>query len=98
MILDSEDTSDKDGKNNEDKLQKQKESDDEKSIENPNSVDKNDGDILIKSPALERIIKQEGTHCKPASLIMVPIILIGMVILTLLRGNSRVDSIVGIGS
>ena len=61
-------------------------------------MEKNENDVKVKSPILERILKREKTHCKPVSLIMVPIILIGLVILTLLRGNSRVDSIAGVES
>lgn len=49
-------------------------------------------------PSLQKIIKREQTHCKPVTLVMVPSLFFVLILLSLLRGNSNFDSIIGIES
>jgi uncharacterized membrane protein YfcA len=49
-------------------------------------------------PTIQKIIKREQTHCKPVTLIMVPALFFVLIFLSLLRGNSNFDSIVGVKS
>jgi multisubunit Na+/H+ antiporter MnhF subunit len=48
------------------------------------------------SPTLAKIIQKEQTHFKPASYVLVPTILVGLLLLTFLKGNSILDSIIGV--
>lgn len=62
------------------------------------AIDAETGDVVVSSAAVNKIMKLEKTHCKPATLIMMPGIIIGVLLLTLFKGSSRIDSIVGVES
>jgi uncharacterized membrane protein YfcA len=49
-------------------------------------------------PVLQKIISREQTHFKPSSLVMIPSLFFAIILVSLLRGNSNMDSIVGVKS
>ena len=58
--------------------------------------DKKDMDLVQQSPALLKILNMEKTHFQWSKLIIFFVVFIALVISSLLRGNKRLDSIIGI--
>ena len=54
--------------------------------------------VLKKHDNINRIKRHENTHCKPASLVLIPLLFFILITLSLFRGNSDMDSIIGVES
>ena len=67
------------------------------SEEEKGSVSKQMEDDELDSP-LNVILKREASHLKPSSLLLIPCLFGIVILLSLVRGNSNMDSIVGIKS